>query len=241
MTVPVVVADSWTGADGTAWNPAVWPTIRDARAGSQPPPSIQGNAGAMAAGPGDGRMVAFTTPTITNFDLTVRFRRPDVTEVAYAEIGYRVGTGITSGPPDAGYALQIVCEAGGLAVLQKINAYDTVLSVHDTGFDDGVDRWFRIRVKGDRHRIKWWTVGASEPPTWRIDLTDATYTSGRMFLGLYPDDPADATVVWDDYTMTEIVPPDQGINVGAHPVSGIRVGAAPVVACFQGTTPIPIP
>lgn len=241
MPIPIEVGYAFTGGDGAAWDAAVFPTIRD---GGRPDPStmptIQADAGVMTVGPGDSRVVAFTADDMENFDLTVSFQNTSG-QVTFDEIGYRVGSNVTTGTPTAGYVMQVEPVAGNVN-LRTINAYDQVAVVHDQSFDDDLVRYFRVRVKADRHQIKWWLAGDSEPPTWGIDTTDATYTSGRIFLGCYNGaDETEVTVTWDDLSILELVPPDPGLRLGGLPLVGAYVGAAPLIACYVGDVELPVP
>jgi hypothetical protein len=59
-------------------------------------------------------------------------------------------------------------------------------------------RWFKVRVVGNRHQVRWWTVGNSEPGTWQLDANDSTYTTGAFGLRTY----GGTNLEFDDLTIT---------------------------------------
>ncbi len=245
MTDPIVISDTFTDTNGDPWNPTVWPTIRElfVLGAPSPQPTIQANAGQMVAADGGTFIAAFTVPEVTGFDLTFKLQRPDLGEHDFSAIGYRIGNNITSGVPSIGYEIQIEHTAGNFGI-GKLPSHDAIAYIHAAAIQDGAAYQWRLRVKQDRHRLKWWPDGDPEPSTWDIDVLDSTYLSaGRMYVGLYNGTTGGTTVIWDDYTMTELLPPDPGIRVAGSfdPVVALNVGAEPVVAAYKGTVPIVVP
>jgi hypothetical protein len=252
VTDPIIVTETWTGADDAPWPSATWPIIRECFSTGSPAatPWIEGNKGLMTAGTADNFTVAFTVPELYNFDLTFTVNKPDIAQHDFTCVGYRIGTNITSGVPNTGYEFQVAHFDTnlGITVLPSHDAINGSGYIHGAaGLDDGTPRIWRLLVKGPRHRLKWWSVGDPEPSTWKIDITENTpaYTApGRLYLGLINFGVGStATVEWDDFTLTEILPPDPGIRVAASfdPIVALNVGVEPVVACYQGSTPIVVP
>lgn len=243
MPTPIIFTDDWTGSDGAAWNSTRWPTVRDVRSPLSTMPIIDGNLGVMTSGPGDCRVVAFTPDEMANFDLTVTLRATNVeTAPVIAEIGYRIGANVTSGPPNLGYVVQIQPTFENVWIY-TVNASDVVTAVHSvtTIHDEDAHKW-RLRVKNNNHKVKWWNAADPEPPVWNIDINDATYTTGRMFLGLYNfEEPDEATIEWDDLTINELLPPNPGLRLGGDALVAAYVGAQPLAASYIGATEIPVP
>lgn len=50
-----------------------------------------------------------------------------------------------------------------------------------------VDTWYHIKVNtnGTAIKVRYWADGGSEPSTWTIDTTDATYDNTKKGLGVY--------------------------------------------------------
>lgn len=242
----ILITDTFTGSDGTAWNSTTWPIQRDTRdlSPASPTPDIQANRGRMYTAIADRRYIAVTDPVLANVDITVALT---VNSHVFTEIGYRVGTNLDTGQPSNGYALHIEHKVGepGEVLLYNINSYAVVAFMHDVPIEDFAPRWWRIRAKANRHQIKWWLVGDTEPPTWKIDILDATYTAGRVFLGFYNNyPPGDATTVdWDGFRLEELVPPPEGFRIlGQNDlIDALYVGTEPVTAAWWGAEPLVIP
>jgi hypothetical protein len=246
MPVPIELSDTFTGTTGAAWD-AMWAT-RNVD-GASAAPTINTNRGRMVTDPAaadDDRIIAYLADTFGNFDLTVKFAVP-AERRGQSEIGYRVGTNIATGTPTDGYVLQFQ-PSGGHVYLYKIDAYDYFSVTHGAAIDDALPHWFRLRVKGDRHRVKWWADGDDEPPSWNVDVTDATYTDGRIFLGTYNvfelvvgvGTWTSVTIDWDDFHLLEVLPPDPGFRVDTTPVSQIKIDDVDVVAAYLGDIPVAV-
>lgn len=243
----ILITDSFTGTDGSGWNATTWPVQRDAggvTSPASPAPTIVGNAGRMETGSGDRRYIAVTDPVLDNVDITVALTLITTGVDVFAEIGYRVGINLDSGTPGQGYVVQMVkTDVGGHVYLYKINSYDYVTYIHDIPLNDLVPRYWRVKAKASRHQVKWWNVGDAEPPTWKMDVLDTTYTTGRVFLGVYNNSTVATTIDWDTFRLEELVPPPPGIRVlgNTAPISAAYVGTEPMTAAFYGTEPIVIP
>jgi hypothetical protein len=202
----------------------------------------------IECGTGDRRFIAVTEPVLADIDLTVKFQPvSDGGADIFAEIGYRVGANLTSGGPDLGYMVSMVVDraaGNGHIYLMTIDDFDVLATQHDVHLDDMAARYFRLLVKGTRHRLKWWLATDPEPPIWKFDIVDTEFASGRVFLGVSNDDvdhpEVGATVAWDDFSLLEVLPPPEGIRVLGQtaPIEAAYVGAELVVAAYQGTEPI---
>lgn len=243
MPVPFELTDDFTDTNGAAWDPAIW-TTRNVE-GASATPAIHSNAGRMQTDPaatGDCRIMAYAAPTVADFDLTIRFTATDVESLGgFPEICYRVSGGLASGAPGPGYSLQLA-PSGGTITLWRLPSYsEFVVVLHDQPINN-TDAWYyRIRVKGPRHLIKWWLASGPEPPSWKIDATDATYASGKIFVGTYNNNAFDTiTLDWDDLHLLEILPPDPGFRVASEPVVDIKIGAVDVVTAYMGGVELPV-
>jgi hypothetical protein len=236
----ILITDSFTGANGDAWNATTWPVVRNHYLTSALP-TIQSNRGQHALDGGDtAAQVCFTAPTLINCEIRVTYT-PVTTNRIYPEIGWRVGTNISSGHPTDGYAMQWITDLG-IVRLVKIQSYDWFTQT-GLGPVATTGSWkIYIRVKGPRHRIKIWPAAAAEPDVWLLDGTDTTYTSGQVYLGGANNDAHEAvTFAWDDFSLLELLPPPAGMYIDNTAIVGLNVGTVPVVAAYQGTVEIPIP
>ena len=90
----------------------------------------------------------------------------------YPEIAWRMYDGVASSN-GSGYIIQL--HADGLSFdFFRVGSYSWMASATDASLNTAGDRWFKIRVVGHNHKIKWWNDGSAEPGTWQIDVTDAT-------------------------------------------------------------------
>jgi hypothetical protein len=247
--MPGPVDDNWTGADGSAWNSSVWTTIRNVR-GASAAPTIQFGTGRMVTSSptNNCRIIAAPADTFGDVNIVVSMR---TTIADTVEIGFRVGANVASGAdPDSGYILSIKPLAHptpttdiGIVRFNKINSYDFVAQASDVPHNDGVFRRYRIHSRGTRHRAKWWLASDPEPPLWKIDVVDATYSTGRIFLGIWnnDDDVTPAVADWDEFHAEEVLPPPPGIRIAEELLDALYIGEEPVVAAYRGETSIVIP
>lgn len=173
-----LLEDAFTGTDGASWDATKWPTQRAVGESGGVVSSdilIDANRGRINGG----RRFAMSAVSVTDFELLVKRQG---SSVGYPEIGYRIGAGITSGTPNNGYALQFVAVDGPFRLF-KIDSYSIIADISSAGFTGTTTTWFRIRVVGPNHKIRWWLDGSAEPSTWQIDVTDTSYTSGKIMLG----------------------------------------------------------
>jgi hypothetical protein len=182
-----LLADDFTGTDGAAWNSTRWPTTIGTTV------NISTNRGHVAGNPAK----AFSALTVTDFELVVKGQWANLTGKA-PEIGWRVNSPFAN-PTGAGYAVQIDSTSGGKATMYKVPGYTVVAAGTVSATLAGPTAvWFRIRVVGTNHKIRWWADGGSEGSTWLIDLTDATTASGRVYLGSW----SNGDTYWDDLTVS---------------------------------------
>jgi hypothetical protein len=251
MPLPDPTNDTWTQADGEPWDPAIWTTIRNAR-GTSSPPTVLDGAGRMVTdgSPPDNCRIIASPPTVyTDTGITVSMKTTDADTV---EVGFRVSTNVDSGVDlDDGYILSINPQVHptpetiiSIIRFNKIKSYDFVGQDFDDPHNDGVWRKYRVYSRGNRHRAKWWLASEPEPPLWNIDKFDNSYTSGRVFLGMWNNNgffPPPATVDFDDFHIEEIQPPPPGIYAPDVLLDSLYVGDKSVIAAYQGNNPVDIP
>lgn len=191
-----LLADTFTGTNGAAWDTSTWGSTRDATGSGTV--TIQSNGGQMTGG---GRLVAVSNMAVTDFELTVKGSWNTLSS-KNPEIGWRVGSSLATGTPSNGYVIQLGTGSGGNVQLFRISGYNTVGSaVTDTALNGAsVSFWFKVRVVGTNHKVRWWPVGNTEPSTWQIDQTDTNYMGGKIMLSNW----SSATTTWDDLSVTDL-------------------------------------
>jgi hypothetical protein len=241
---------TFTGDDDDPWDPAVFPII-DSYLGTSPDPTIQGNRGVMVTG-GTGlgigdrhSIIAYTADTYTDTEIIVQMEQSTVLG-GYAAIGWRVVSWSGSGNPANGYEAQWDINDNNVNVFNNATGLVVAYARDLTNLDPADVNWWRVYSRGDRHKIKWWAVGDTEPPTWSIDFTDATHAGpGRTYLSAVNTDVGVAvTVVWDDLHVGEILPPPPGIRIGTSValLEALYIGDHdPVTAAYLGDVEIPVP
>ena len=173
-----ILEDDFTGTDGAAWNASKWEYQRDPSGSGTV--TIQSNTGRVTGG---GRPLAISAITVTDFELLVKINWANITD-KYVEIGWRIGTNLSSGAPHLGYAVQI--HEGYDVRMFLIDAYTPMGStVSDTSLYGAKTVWVRVQSVGSNHKVRWWHDGSGEPGTWQMERTDATYTTGRLMLGAF--------------------------------------------------------
>ena len=210
-----LLEDDWTGTNSDPWNTTKWPTLSGGTI------TIQSNAGQIIGG----RAIAYSEVTATDFELLVK-RTGD--SGGYPEIGYRV---FTLGGSPQGYVLQFAGAGSGPMGLYLMSGYSTVATGSVTGFTGVTTTWFRIRVVGTNHKVRWWLDGGAEPGTWQIDATDSTFLGGRFMLGNWS-----GTHSYDDLTVTDLAPITGSVaarraNSGRYYVSAGSLAASDFTTC----------
>jgi len=240
----------FTGDDDDPWDPAVFPII-DSYLGDSPAPTIQGNRGEMVTG-GTGlgvgdrhSIIAYTADTYTDTEIIVKMEQ-SMLLAGYATIGWRVVSWSGSGNPANGYEMQWDINDNNVNVYSNTSGLNLAFARDLTNLDPEVENWWRIYSRGDRHKIKWWAVGDTEPPTWSIDFVDASFAGpGRVYLSAINTDTGDTiTVLWDDLHIGEILPPPPGIRVGQSValLEALYIGDhESVVAAYLGDVEFPVP
>ena len=202
---PYLFAEDWNTADDTHWDWAKWPVQR-------PWCTISGNRG-MVTGSGGPTVVA-SDKYVTDFEMLVKMTW-DGANPGYPEICWRLYDGLGGYAASAGYCIQI--HPGGTVNLLKIGAYATLgagtVSVVDAALSAAGTRWFKVRVVGTSHKVKWWNDGAGEPGTWQLDGTDtvpqvdtqgAPVVGGTIGFRNYGSPP---NYYVDDLTVTDLASP----------------------------------
>lgn len=247
MTNPVV-KDKWTGTNGDPWNPAIWTTIRNTR-GSAAAPTIQGNTGRMVTVNGvECGIIAAMAADYADQDITVKIQAVTIGGTyppdpgMYPSIAYRVGANVDSGGEPADGYLVAWLAMRRRVILYEIDSFDVLAVKDDVELDNLDPHWFRIRVQGSRHLVKWWHTDGAEPPTWQMDVTDDTYTSGRTLVSLSSNDSfAVCELAYDDWRHEEVLPPEPGAVLNQGATVAAYVGSQPLLQQFVGSVEIPVP
>lgn len=194
----VGISETWTGTDGTGW-PAEWSLDYDTGSGSS---TIQSNRGRLTESPVSGyqtRAMKLLTAVPTDLNVLVSFGATASVEM-YPAIAYRANDA-----HNQGYWVEFQMLAGTNLVRLYDNVGGTV-ATSTAGAPSSTGRWWaRTNVYGDRHQIRWWADGSSEPTTWGIDTTHTTTESTGFYLAQVSN--VAASVDWDDLTIVPSTAP----------------------------------
>lgn len=201
-------AETFTGSNGDPW-PSPWTTVSG---GSE----IQSGRGQQTTPTGiynSAENRYNTTLTDVRVDVIVRF--PQVGNGSQRiNIRWNPFTG-------NGYRLLMPTDYNGFQLL-RVDAY-VETPIHEeftTVWAVDTDYWVAFEAVGTTLRARRWPVGASEPSTWTLSGTDATYASGDVSLVTVNAALGGAILgTWDDVTIAAPSP-------GAVP-SGIGVSVTP--------------
>jgi fibronectin type 3 domain-containing protein len=223
---PVIYAETWPGADGSAW-PGVWTTTTagggavDTRAG----------AGAMTVGTTSGsnaRAVLGAGDAVADADVVTRFRWSTTTATSYASLYLRGSGGWQNGyRPSTGYGVQLTSSSTTVAVQRNVGGVLTTLATPVGLARTTAPQWVRFRVEGSTLRLRTWLDGTTEPTTWTWSGTDTAVTApGRLHLSVNRSSTSTAaqTVSLDDLVVSapgpvapppDTAPPSQPSSVTA--------------------------
>jgi hypothetical protein len=212
---PYRFAEDWNTADASNWDFLKWPHQR-------PFDSISGGVGMMATGGSPTQVYGDTY--VEDFEMTVKMTWPSSIGGQYPEIAWRVADGMGNIGSITAYAIQINGSGNGIDIF-KIGAYSSIGSASDASLFAAGTRWFKIRVVGNNHKVKWWLDGSAEPGTWNIDATDATPLTDSAGLPVVGGGIGfrywGATQIWyDDLTVTDLnstpLPIDGSLRMLSH-------------------------
>lgn len=195
-------SEDWNTADAANWDFLKWPHQR-------PFDTISGGKGMMATG-GSPTQV-FADQYVEDFEMTFKVTWAANIAGQYPEFCWRIYDGMGGSGQGSGYATQINASGNGIDLF-RIGAYSSIANVSDASLNAAGTRWFKIRVVGQNHKIRWWNNGSGEPSTWQIDVTDAspsTDSAGFPVVGggigfrYWGGNP----LSYDDLTITDLTTP----------------------------------
>jgi hypothetical protein len=192
--------ETWTAADGSAWNTANWTTSAPTGGGSD----VQSTAGRQVSGTtvSQGPNARYAVKTdITDFAVLVSTIVVS-TLTQYTTIQFRGDTPTANrSSPANGYVLYFQAGSGNLQFFRLASGTPTGLNSATINLSGSATYWTRLLVVGSTFYAKAWSPAVGEPTGWDVTQTDTTYTSGYFGLGL-EDASASASVAgWDDLTL----------------------------------------
>lgn len=217
-TTPVasmaLFTEDWNTPDAANWDFFRWPHQRP----FYPIVSKKGVFGVTGGSPRQ----AYADQYMTDFEMTVKMGWTVNVNGQYPEIAWRMFDGLASSS-GTGYVIQV--DGNGTRIdLLRVGAYSSIANVTDASLLAAGTRWFKIRVVGHNHKVKWWNDGSGEPGTWQIDVTDASpqvdtsgvpVTGGTIGFRTYGTN----TITVDDLTVTDLgtpLGPDGSLRMLSH-------------------------
>jgi hypothetical protein len=202
---PVLYSDSFTGADGSAWD-AAWST--DARSGSL---TKQANAGRMAYDNVSGafaRAQLAGVPNRTNGEALFSYTWSATTPTSYFNVYLRGSGGWqNSYRPRNGYGLEFSSSSSTVSLRRVINGTTTTLSSTSGAQQvSTAKQWVRLRANGSTIQYKTWVDGQSEPTAWRATVTDSAVSApGQLFVSMVRSGSSGGSrqITLDDVTLLE--------------------------------------
>lgn len=201
VTTPsYLFTEDWNTANSDHWDWAKWPIQR-------PYYTIASNKGVVT--PSGGPSVCSSAKYVSDFEMTVKVQWT-AANPNYPEICWRLYDGLGGYSASSGFAAQIA--PNGRVDIFKVGAYSSIGNNTDASLSAAGTRWFKVRVVGNNHKIKWWNDGSGEPGTWKIDATDAsppTDTQGAAIVGgaIGFRSYGSPSMTLDDLTVTDLASP----------------------------------
>ncbi|MFL6164067.1 MAG: Ig-like domain-containing protein [Jatrophihabitantaceae bacterium] len=181
---PVLFAETWPGADGSAW-PAAWTTSTgngtvDTQAGA-------GRLSIADVASSFGRAQLTGLANQSDTELLTSFSWSANTAVSYLGVYLRGSGGWQNGyRPKNGYGLELQSNSGAVVVRKDVNGtVSTLATITGAQQLTTAKQWLRLRVSGSTIQFKIWTDGSTEPAAWASTSTDTSITApGQLFLSL---------------------------------------------------------
>lgn len=195
---PYLFSEDWNTADDTHWDFYKWPHQR---------PYYTINAGRGFSATGGSPTQVYADQYVSDFEMSVKMTWPSSIGGQYPEIAWRIYSNMASSV-GSGYAIQVNGSGNGIDLF-RVGGYTSIANASDASLFAAGTRWFKIRVVGHNHKVRWWDEAGVEPGTWQIDVTDASpqtdssgvaVTGGGIGFRYYG-----ATQIWyDDLTVTNL-------------------------------------
>jgi hypothetical protein len=175
----VVFAESFAGADGSAWVSGRWTGDTQTTASLD----VLGGAGRMGFQNVSGaRAQAKATMTATaDTETLMSFRFPSTAPRGYFYLFARGSGNWVSGYPGTSYFLQFGNDDSSVQLWKSSAGTTTQLaSVANAAAVTTTKQWVRFRVEGSTLKAKVWTDGAAEPAAWEVSASDSTVTAAGV-------------------------------------------------------------
>lgn len=170
----VVLAETWTGANGSAWSASWSATSGGGSAGSTF--DVQSNRGRLISGAGGDAWKRLSLVSEPDFEITGLVQ---VQGTAEAQILWRSDATLANG-----YAL-IFSASGGVRIQQIVSGGITTrynaAQVGGPSISTSTDYRFRLRHMGPFLSVRAWAASGSEPGAWQLDTTDTLFTTAGWF------------------------------------------------------------
>jgi hypothetical protein len=190
----LVLSTDFTGTNGAAW-PTPWAsvvgtnTIQNNR-GRQVTPAVAFDQAVCRPSPnlalGNGRIDAlYNAPVIANSSASSRFR-------------FNYGNG-------SGYRAQLTIKDSMIHLYRSDPTYaETQIGSAAFTWSAATDYRLAIEFNGSTVRVKTWEASGSEPGSWNVSVTDATYATGGIELTTLSGATASAvTIDWDNVNVDD--------------------------------------
>ncbi|MCK9929423.1 hypothetical protein MXD62_19940 [Frankia sp. Mgl5] len=179
----LVFEETWTGANGSAWDTGRWTSTHAGTATS----SIQNNRGVLTTGAvaysNPARMYASGMDAQDDCEVLVLAVPSSTSAEMRAVIGVR-GDGTWNGPnpghPNAGYWAEVSPDFSAVFLRVQDGSSTVLATVGITIPAQGV--YVRLRAQGTTLGLKAWTATEQEPATWGWIGENAMFTSGKVSL-----------------------------------------------------------
>jgi hypothetical protein len=207
-TSSVVFAESFPGADGSAWDASRWV----GNTGTTATLDVQSGAGRMGfQNVVNARALAVSkmtkqadTETLASF----RYASSSSAARGYLYVAARASGDWVSGYPNTSYFLQLTNDITTVQLWKsQAGTTTSVTSVAGVAAVTTAKQWVRFRVLGNTISAKVWTQGTTEPANWELTATDSSIT-GVGLLQLKWARAGSATtgndVTFDDISVTRL-------------------------------------
>lgn len=181
---PVVFGDTWTNADGSAWQ-AAWTCTAVSGAAT-----TTNNAGVLSFTDVSGayaRAQLTGVPAQTDGTVLLSYQWNATTAASFLNVYLRGSGGWqNSYRPKNGYGLQLQSNSGTASLQKNVNG--TVTTLQNVAGGQSVTtakQWLRMQVNGSTIQFRTWVDGQAEPSVWKTVVTDASVTAaGQVFVSL---------------------------------------------------------
>ncbi|MCA1832893.1 MAG: DNRLRE domain-containing protein [Actinobacteria bacterium] len=198
---PVIVTDSFVGANGDGWDSAKWASTSN---DSTKISDIQSNQARLYVNGSPARATSQMTAT-ADAELNLTYRFNERTAGSFMRIFMRASGATGANQMPNAYRVEVASDSSTIKLQKFVNSSVTQIGSLTYSMDTNPQR-VRFQVQGSSIKVKVWPAGTTEPAAWSISATDTTITGAGVVQLTHSHSSGTHTLYVDDVTLSTPAP-----------------------------------